>query len=94
MSTANASDQSRRPFNPNLGLPFILADQLIPLFQTGATGVALARRMALGALEAYAPESRADYVNSARTIAFSIAALALLGHAAPESVTMTEKMRA
>ena len=88
------SDRAQRPFDPNLGLRFTLADQLIPLFNTGAIGVPLARRMALGALEAYNPESRADYVNVARTIAFSIAALALLGHAAAEAVPMTEKMRA
>ena len=41
----------------------------------------------------YKPESHADFVNVARTIAFSMAALALLGKAAREDVTMTEKMR-
>jgi hypothetical protein len=94
MSNPATSDRAVRPFDPNLGLRFILADQLIPLFQTGPTDVPLARLMALGALEAYNPESRADYVNSARTIAFSIASLALLGHAAADVVPMTEKMRA
>jgi hypothetical protein len=50
--------------------------------------------MAASAIEAYAPETRADYVNVARTLAFSMSALALLGQAAAPDLTMAEKMRA
>ncbi|HEY1412177.1 MAG TPA: hypothetical protein VGF36_08550 [Rhodopila sp.] len=45
------------------------------------------------AIQAYQPETRADCVNAGRTIAFSMAALALLGHAASEDMEMPEKLR-
>ena len=50
--------------------------------------------MAMSAIEAYSPEIRADAVNIARTIAFSMAAIALLGHASADDLTMTVKLRA
>jgi hypothetical protein len=64
------------------------------LFKTSAIYAKLARRMAISAIDAYQPESRADFVNAARTIAFSIAALGLLGKTASEGMTMPEQMRA
>ena len=81
------------PINPEIGLMFTLADHLIPLFKTGSIDTTLAHRMALSAIQAYQPETRADYVNVARTIAFSIAALALLGKATSEHITIPEQMK-
>ena len=72
---------------------FTVADHLIPLFKTGSTDDPLARDIAIGAIDAYRPETRADYVNVARTIAFSMAAIALLGDAAATDMPMPEKMR-
>jgi hypothetical protein len=50
--------------------------------------------MAVTAIEAYHPETRADYVNIARTIACSITSLALLGKTADPDMTPPEKIRA
>jgi hypothetical protein len=76
------------------GLLLGIANELIPLFTHGNMDRANARSMALSALQAYQPETHADYVNIARTIAFSMSALALLGHAAAKDVPMPEKLRA
>jgi hypothetical protein len=89
-----APDRAAPDIDPRIGLMFTISDHLVPLFTTGSVDANLARRMAVSAIEAYEPESRADYVNVARTIAFSISALALLGQAAAPDVTMAEKMRA
>jgi hypothetical protein len=70
-----------------------IAGLLIPLFATGTDDTPMARRTAAGAIEAYRPETQADYVNAARTIAFSMAALSLLGKSASPEVTMPEQMR-
>jgi hypothetical protein len=93
MSTPQTADQALPPVDPKIGLMFSVADLLIPLFKTGSIDVKLARRMAVSAIEAYQPETRADYVNIARTIAFSMSALALLGKAAAADLTPAETMR-
>jgi hypothetical protein len=80
--------------DPALGLMFSVADQLIPLFSVGSIDPPFAHRMAITAIEAYEPETPADFVNVARTIAFSMSAVALLGHAAAKDLTMPEKLRA
>lgn len=95
MSNPSAFDPAFPDIDPRTGLMNTVAAQLIPLFKTASTDdTTLARRMSLSALEAYDPRTPADYVNAARTIAFSMSALALLGHAAGTDVTMAEKMRA
>ena len=94
MSNPPAPDQDPLALNPEVGLMFTAADHLIPLFRSHAIGTSLARQMAISAIDAYQPESPADYVNVARTIAFSMAALALLGQSAAQDMTMTQKMRA
>ena len=71
-----------------------ISDHLIPLFAGPEIDALLARQMAISAIGSYRPEGHADYVNVARTIAFSMAALALLGNAVGQDVTMVEKMRA
>jgi hypothetical protein len=72
---------------------FSVAELLTPLFNTGSVDVELARRMAVSAIDAYQPETRADFINVGRTIAFSMAALALLGSAASADMTMSQKLR-
>jgi hypothetical protein len=94
MSNSTAADPTSANVDPRIGLLFTVADHLIPLFKTGSIEIPLARQMAVSAIEAYQPETRADYVNVARTIAFSMAALALLSNATSHDLTMTEKMRA
>jgi hypothetical protein len=81
--------------DPRHGLLISVAVQLVPLFTVAAAGdIPLAHQMAASAIEAYAPESRADYVNVARTLAFSMSALALLGKAAAPDLPMPETLRA
>jgi hypothetical protein len=94
MSKPGASDPVTPQVDPEIGLIFTAADHLIPLFKTGSIDLPLARQMAVSAIEAYRPETRADFVNVARTIAFSMAALALLGQTASADMTLPEKMRA
>jgi hypothetical protein len=94
MSDPTAPDQPLPPIDPGFGLIFGLAELLSPLFKTGPVDSALAHRMAISAIEAYNPGTRADCVNVARTIAFSMAALALLGAAASRDMTFAQQMRA
>jgi hypothetical protein len=75
------------------GLLLAVADELIPFFRNRTVDRSLAHRMAIRAVQAYQPETRADCVNAGRTIAFSMAALALLGNAASEDMEMPEKLR-
>ena len=70
-----------------------VADLLVPLFRSASADLSVARRMAISAMAAYNPTSRADYVNIARTLAFSMSALALLGTAATHALTPAEKLR-
>jgi hypothetical protein len=94
MSNPAVPNRTAPDIDPRIGLMFTISDHLVPLFTTGSVDANLARRMAVSAIEAYDPETRADYVNVARTIAFSISALALLGQAAAPDMTVAEKMRA
>lgn len=93
-SAPTASEHPKSKLDPRVGLMFAIADQLIPFFFKGTGDYDMARAMARSAIEAYGPQTRADFANIARTIAFSMAALSLLGQAAEEDVTMAEKMRA
>jgi hypothetical protein len=82
------------PINPRLGLMFAAAHHLLPLFKIGTIDDRLARQMAVSAIESYEPQTRADYVNAARIIAFSMTALALLGKTTNPDMPMPEQMRA
>jgi hypothetical protein len=75
------------------GLIFLAAEHLIPLFKVGDVDDRLARSMAISAIQAYKPETRADYINVARTIAFSATALALLAKTTSPDMTIAEQMR-
>ena len=88
---------SNRPLSPaeaQTCLMFIAARGLVPLFKIGTVDTDSALRAAASAIEAYRPETRADYVNIARTIAFSMAAVTLLGQAAAADIPMPQKMHA
>jgi hypothetical protein len=93
MSDPTAPQHPKSQCDPREGLWFALADQLIPFFYPGTKDPDMALSMAKSAIQAYQPETRADLANIARTIAFSMAALSLLGQAAEEPMTMPEKMR-
>ena len=94
MSSAPAAKKPLPCTDPEAGLILVAASLLIPLFRTGPVDVPLAQEMAICAIKAYCPESSADYVNIARTIAFSMASLALLGNAGSPDTSFPEKMRA
>jgi hypothetical protein len=94
LSDPTAPQHPKSTFDPKDGLWLALADQLIPFFFPGTKDPDMACSMARIAILAYEPETRADLANIARTIAFSLAALSLLGQAAEEPMTMPEKMRA
>ncbi len=81
--------------SPDLLDPLLrhVAERITPLFETGSTDKADARAAAISALAAYDPKSRADFVNIARIIAFSIASLAALGLAAAEDLPPAQAMR-
>jgi hypothetical protein len=83
---------STRPIDPRIGLKFVVGTHLMPFF--GPVGEDLAREMAETAVDAYNPRSRADYLNVARTIAFSIAAIALLAQATTEPMTLPDQLKA
>jgi hypothetical protein len=86
------SDRPR--LNLEQGLMAAAAVHITPIFQGCAVDLTHARQMAISAIDAYEPESRADCVNAARTIAFSMAALSLLASATSQDMKMSEKMRA
>jgi hypothetical protein len=88
------SEPTLPPINPRLGLMFAAAHHLLPLFKIGTIDDRLARQMAVSAIEAYEPQTRADYVNVARIIAFSMTALVLLGKTVNPDMPMPEQMRA
>ncbi len=78
---------------PSDALLHRLAAQLMPLFQQDAADLLVAKQGALAAIAAYQPESRADFVNIARIIAFSMATLSALGLAAADDVPPAQRMR-
>jgi hypothetical protein len=86
---------AERPIiDPSLGLRFVAAAHLIDLFEGGPVDTNLARDMAHSAIDAYRPQTRADCLNAARTIAFSMAALALLSRIVRESPPLPEQLQA
>jgi hypothetical protein len=91
---SNPAAVSRPAIDPRLGLRFAAAAHLIDLFEGGPVDTDLAREMAHSAIDAYNPQTRADCLNAARTIAFSMAALALLSHIAREPMPLSEQLQA
>jgi hypothetical protein len=93
MSNPTSPNQPRPKMNPEAGLVAVATEHLAALFEIDGVDHTLAKRMALSALYAYEPETRADFLNAARTIAFSVTALALLRKAASQGMTFPEQMR-
>ncbi len=93
---SNPAEPSKLPFtaDPQVGLRAVSAARLTCLFEIGPVDHLLATRMAISALQAYAPESHADYISAARIVAFSLASVALLGKAASRDMSFSEQMRA
>jgi len=90
-----SNPEAERPnIDPRLGLRFVAAAHLIDLFEGGPVDTNLAREMAHSAIDAYSPQTRADCLNAARTIAFSMAALALLSRLVREPGPLPEQLRA
>ncbi|MFL5281589.1 MAG: hypothetical protein ACJ8AW_11495 [Rhodopila sp.] len=87
--------EAERPItDPRLGLRFVAAAHLIDLFEGAPGDTNFAWEMAHSAIDAYSPQTRADCLNAARTIAFSMAALALLSRIAREPMKLPEQLQA
>jgi hypothetical protein len=93
MSNPHASNSPRFFIDPKKGLMLGASDLLIPFFKNANPGAGMAEKMALSAIAAYEPETRADYVNIARTIAFSMAAIILLRKATADDTPAEDTMR-
>jgi len=93
---SNPTQAAQKPYaiDPQLGLMAVAAEHLTAVFEIGPVGHSLANSMAVSALRAYQPETHADFVSAARIIAFSMAAVALLGKAAAQDMEFPEQMRA
>ena len=91
---SNPEAAERPNIHPSLGLRFVAAAHLIDLFEGGPVDTDLAREMAHSAIDAYSPQTRADCLNAARTIAFSMAALALLSRIVREPMPLPEQLAA
>lgn len=81
-----------RPWRPESGLVFAVSDLLSPIFRVPS--IELAREMAASAVTAYDPETRADWVNIGRTVAFSMAALTVLGNIASADLPLPDQLKA
>ncbi|WP_428485737.1 hypothetical protein [Rhodopila sp.] len=81
------------PADPVFGLIECLANRLAPLFVAGRDDLPVAQAMAVCAIASYQPRTHADCINSARVIAFSMAALAALGRAASEDMPPALQLR-
>ena len=79
--------------DPRIGLMVRVASELEPIFQTEAVDRPIAHKMAMSAISAYKPDGRADFINIARTIAFSMAAISLLGETTANPPSTPEKLR-
>ena len=67
--TAQQPTPPTGPYDPMYGLQEKVASLLTPIFQDARTDELFAYQIACRSLQAYEPETRADFVNAARTIA-------------------------
>ena len=91
---SNPEAASRPTIDSSIGLRMIAAAHLIDLFEGAPGDTNFAWEMAQSAIDAYSPQSRADCLNAARTIAFSMAALALLSRIVREPGPLPEQLQA
>ena len=81
------------PYDPIFGLQEKVASLLTPIFQDARTDELFAYQIACRSLQAYEPETRADFVNIGRTIAFSLASLVLIKEAFNPALELEDKKR-
>jgi hypothetical protein len=81
------------PYDPMFGLQEKVASLLTPIFQDARTDELFAYQIACRSLQAYEPETRADFVNAARTIAFSLASLVVIKDAFDPTLQPEDKKR-
>jgi hypothetical protein len=81
------------PYDPMFGLQEKVASLLTPMFQDARTDELFAYQIACRSLQAYEPETRADFVNAGRTIAFSLASLVILKEAFNPALELEDKKR-
>jgi hypothetical protein len=81
------------PGDPSHGLIECLADYLAPLFSADPDDRPAARMMAIRAMISYRPEMQADFIAVARSVAFSMSALAALSRAATEEMPPALRLR-
>jgi len=91
--TAQQPTPPTGPYDPMFGLQEKVATLLAPIFQDARTDELFAYQISCRSLQAYEPETRADFVNIARTIAFSLASLAVLKDAFNPSIEPSDKKR-
>jgi hypothetical protein len=81
------------PSDPSQGLIECLADYLAPLFVADPDDQPAARLMAIRAMISYRPEMHADFIAVARSISFSMSALAALSRAATDEMPPALRLR-
>ena len=81
------------PYDPMFGLQEKIASLLTPIFHDADTDELFAYQVACRSLQAYEPETRADFVNAGRTIAFSLASLVVLKEAFNPALQLEDKKR-
>ena len=87
------STPSPNTFDPRAGLMLRIAAELSTLFDRPTIDPGMSRKMVMSAISSYKPEGRADFINIARTVAFSTASINLLGDLAASRASVPEKMR-
>ena len=81
------------PYDPMFGLQEKIASLLTPMFQDAKTDELFAYQIACRSLQAYEPETRADFINIGRTIAFSLASLVVLKDAFNPALEREDKKK-
>jgi hypothetical protein len=76
------------------GLQEKVASLLTPIFQDAKTDELFAYQVACRSLQAYEAETRADFVNAGRTIAFGLASMVLLKEVFNPDLQLEDKKRA
>ncbi len=82
-----------KDLDPWDGISYAVIECLAPLFITSICGPAYARRAAFEAITAYKPQSRADYGNIGRIVAFSLLVMAIAAKAAAADVPLELQLK-
>ena len=92
--TAQQPTPPTGPYDPMYGLQEKVASLLTPIFQDASTDELFAYQISCRSLQAYEAETRADFVNIGRTIAFSLASMALVKEVFNPALQLEDKKRA